>query len=247
MQYRRERRLGRITIGSDIDVTVIVEGLGISPALYYHSEYGLKFEFCVFDYESWKLCAMHAAEEAESGVLLQALNGLVVRDKQALHGSMTDLAAALFAEGPKPLSKEQLQAHKRSLANLRDDLAGANQTEMVFIVHRLFQRLVYLAIRLNGGWCGDGKWAARRLSQYAPDMVEPLLNAVQKTDDTTAILECADKIIGMLGGPATDGYLTLPLQTGGLLPETYDVLTNPRLQRGISSRVPHIAVHRATL
>ena len=127
-------------------------------------------------------------------------------------------AVERLAEGPPPVSDEEMTRRRYVLTDQLDDFIGATDpTELLHISGQLIIGSSELALLSKSQWLASGKWLPRHLALSAPALSTRLVEA------TKAVISDGDKvpmevivreILERVGGPLIEGY-----RVAGKIPE----------------------------
>jgi predicted nucleotidyltransferase len=200
---------GTATPTSDIDIVLIFEQLdnawretaainGITAEFFAHDLATLGW---FFDQNTKAGHPTLAAMVAE-GVPVTSATPLVRRAKE--------LATAVLAAGPPPLSAEELADGRYIVTDLAEDLRGGGTPgEMLAVAARLYETLAGLTLRAAGHWSGIGKAVPRRLELTDPDLAlrfEHAFGALFRHGHAAQVLGLVEELLAPLGGPLAAGY-----------------------------------------
>lgn len=194
---------------SDLDVVVLLDG---PPAPYRET----------FEHEGWIVEAfVHTraslddywerdARRRVCSLMRMCADSVVVTDPAGVAAEIRAAAAARIAEGPPPLSEQEVDAQRYGLTDLLDDMAGCDrEDEMVYIADLVVAQAAALALESSGRWSGAGKALARELRAAEPDLAERLVDGhrhVVTYGDTAVLHRAAVDVLLRVGGPLLVGY-----------------------------------------
>jgi len=119
-------------------------------------------------------------------------------------------ALRLLALGPPPLTKEEVDRARYMLTDLLEDLAGVTDaSELTFIIGQLLTMSAELALSNERQWLGTGKWLARRLEQWNPELMANLNGAARTamtTHDRSRLRSVVLDVLRPVGGPLAVGF-----------------------------------------
>ncbi|HVB50339.1 MAG TPA: nucleotidyltransferase domain-containing protein [Acidimicrobiales bacterium] len=116
----------------------------------------------------------------------------------------------LLELGPPPLTKSELNQARYQLTDLLDDFASVSDgMELIFITSQILKMTTELALSSDGQWLGTGKWLARRLQEWNPDLSARLSDGVfaaLTVDDREELRSITLNVLTGVGGPLSNGY-----------------------------------------
>jgi hypothetical protein len=225
--------LGQDTPGSDLDVTVLLEGppapfrdsrryRGWPVELFVHTETSLDF---------------YARRDASSGRptmtrLLGCSQVLLDTDGSGLQWQAT--ARALLSAGPPRLAGDELASLRYAVTDAMDDVTHAHDAhERLVTATMLADEAAHLLLHGARHWWGRGKWVARELADldardgtdWRPRHEQALVTAA--AGDVSLLLAFADDVLAQHGGPLFEGH-----RLAGTDPATASGTDQDALHRG---------------
>jgi hypothetical protein len=197
------------TAGSDLDIVVVLADGNPRPPYRESREYrGWPVELFVHDGET---LARYLAKDLPSRrpVLHRMVaTGVLLTGADDEHAQQTrDMAYAVLAAGPSPLTESELVLARYGRTDLLDDLTHAvDDGERTTIAAWTWIRCAEVALALRRHWTGTGKWLLRELRDLDDDLATRWLAAA---NDPDAIAALARDILARAGGPYFAG-LHLP-------------------------------------
>jgi hypothetical protein len=136
------------------------------------------------------------------GAILLSLDGAAERyQNESRH---------MLAKGPPPITKDELDQRRYELTNLLDDFIGSiSSEELTYVTGQLLTKSSELALLSGSQWLGAGKWLARRLQQFNPDLLIRLDGAVRSVvqdNDRAPMQSTVREVLDTVGGPLSEGY-----------------------------------------
>ncbi len=192
----------RRTATSDLDIVVVLPGPPAPyretvrhrdwPAeLFVHTETSLRHYWGLDAAERRAVLVRMCAE----GVLLVSVDGV----GEAIQAE----ARALYAQGPRPASEDEVATKRYLLTDLLDDFRDCTDpSERAFIGATLLLAAGELALLLDGTWLSRGKWLPRRLDERTRADLVAGHGSPDKADLERAVLAVLERA----GGPLTEGY-----------------------------------------
>ncbi|CUR57932.1 putative nucleotidyltransferase protein [metagenome] len=202
--------LGNATETSDLDITVLLDATetyresltheGWPVELFVHTESSIR-HFVAKD---------RARRRPTMARLVSTGTPLVEGDAGE---SLRAECAAAVADGPEPLSAEELTFARYSLTDQLDDLAGGGTAGVVDAVAiDVWRGTAELLLASRGWWSGTGKWLIREVeamdaargTSYAPRLHGDLHSAMRGSPD--ALVALADEVLDQVGGRLWSGF-----------------------------------------
>ncbi len=116
-------------------------------------------------------------------------------------GDLPAWCARILADGPGPLTREQMDRLRYVLTDGLDDLRHAvDPGERTVIAAGLWTEAAVVALSVAGRWVSSGKWLLRELREHDPVFADRWLAA---REAPAAIVE---EVLARAGGPLFDGY-----------------------------------------
>jgi hypothetical protein len=203
---------GMATAGSDLDITVLLEG---PPAPFRDSRRYAAWPVELFVHSEPSLEAYIGREVAGRRPTLPRLVGesVVLVDQDGSGTRWQRHCAALLRVGPSPLSDDDRASMRYAVTDLLDDLTHARDAAERLATASLLaeeaQRLLLLGDR---HWVGRGKWLIREVAdlddklgtQWVSRFTDALVGAA--TGDIAALVAVSRDVLGRNGGPLFEGH-----------------------------------------
>ncbi|MFJ9851119.1 nucleotidyltransferase domain-containing protein [Streptomyces sp. NPDC101150] len=138
--------------------------------------------------------------------------GLPLTDPHGHVARTCELARAVLAAGPVPLTPAEWEHGRYVLTCYLDDLVDtppANRYEQLSLADHTLREAVHLVTAYHGAWTGIGKWLPRRLLGADPIRGKALLEghqAVAERADPAPLATAVQQVLDLLGGPLREGY-----------------------------------------
>jgi hypothetical protein len=192
------------TPGSDLDIVVCLpEDPGL-PYRWSQRRDGWPVELFVHDRMSLEYYLAKDRAARRPALHRMLATGHVVAGDADEAGRARDRAARILADGPDPLTGDELQRLRYGLTDLLDDLThGHDPAEAVAIVASLWTATAELALHTARHWLGSGKWLLRELRDLDADLAARWVAA---HGDPAATAALAAEVLDRAGGALFDGY-----------------------------------------
>ena len=200
---------GEATPTSDLDLVVLTR----DPKAPYRESYF---------YDSWPVEAFVHSQASVEDYILQEIaqctatlanmiaEGELLRDDKGLGRSTQVWVVAMLAQGPEPLTEEEITHMRYQITDHLDDLRGSQRDDESFLIAaQLAERTVQLFLGRNSCWAGQGKWAMRALERCDANTAQKLSQALliaQKHGDYRPLVDFADEVLAPSGGRLFAGY-----------------------------------------
>jgi len=200
---------GRATASSDLDIAVLV---GDGGETYRET---LRFEgrlVELFIHTRAGLAELFASDVAARRAVLQSMyaTGLLLVDNGEEAGRARAQAEADLRNGPPTLEPETVETMRYGLTDALDDLADVGDSfERLAVAGVVFKVAADLLFDHHRAWAGGGKWLPRRLLEADAKCGGALLEGHRRlceTGDPVALIEAAERILDLVGGPLREGY-----------------------------------------
>jgi hypothetical protein len=198
-----------ITPTSDLDVVVVLAG---PPAPYRETFEHAGWIVEAFAHTRRSLHVWWAKEIAarKSSLLRMCAETVIVADPAGIAAEIQTTAASRLAEGPPPVTEQELCHLRYALTDKLDDMAGCDrEDELVYIAGDVVQQTAGLALAAAGEWGATGKALARALRAADPDLAERLVSGhrhVISYGDTAVLHRAAVDVLLRVGGPLLVGH-----------------------------------------
>ena len=204
--------MGTATPTSDLDITVLLPG---PPAPVRESlEYdGWPVELFVHSVESVSRWIEKDLDRRRPTLLRLIGDSVVVLDVDGAGTALAEECAAIFAEGPGPVSDADRDAMRYGLTDILDDLADCTEPVMTAAVaFATWEQAARLLLAVDGRWWGTGKWLIRELREYDAAhrtsytlrLHAALVSAVER--DPVLLTVVAEEILERAGGRLWAGF-----------------------------------------
>jgi hypothetical protein len=130
-------------------------------------------------------------------------SAVVLTDRDGLARMIQEEAQAWYAQGPEPLSLDEIADVRYRLTWLVDDLADASDPINVNLIgHDLAQEAVDAYLMAQRHWLGRGKWRMRQLCEANPAVARDVTHAltVLRAGDKRPLLHFSALTLDHLGG-----------------------------------------------
>ncbi|MET9543304.1 nucleotidyltransferase domain-containing protein [Streptomyces sp. NPDC006553] len=200
---------GRATVGSDLDIAVLVPDDGET----YRET--IRFEGRVvelFVHTGTGLRELFAADVASRRGVLQSMyaGGLVLVDRDGSAVEARASAEAGLRAGPPALAPGAVESKRYGLTDALDDLADArDRIECLAVGGFVLQAAADLLCDHRRGWLGGGKWFPRRLLAADRHHGAALLDGhlhLCVSGDPGPLVEAATTVLDLVDGPLREGY-----------------------------------------
>ncbi len=128
---------------------------------------------------------------------------MALTDRDGLAQTLRDEAHTWYAQGPSPLSADEIAAARYTLTWMVDDLADAGDPdELRLIGHDLVQQAVDYYLLTHQRWLGKGKWRMRQLHEVDPSIARDVAHALVALceGDKQPLLQFGALTLDQLGG-----------------------------------------------
>jgi hypothetical protein len=200
---------GEGTTTSDLDIVVITK----DKAAPYRESFvweGWPIEAFVHSEKSLLDYFEQDAKRYQLSLQQMCAEGIVLRDRDGVGERAKAEAQRELAEGPKPLTQEEMERLRYTVTDLLDDFQGAVREEETYLIaHDLAETSVRLILLGNGRWPGGGKWVVRALRGYDPALAEELTSAVRsfyRDGEKGGLSAFAEDALAAFGGRLFDGF-----------------------------------------
>ncbi|SEA04969.1 Nucleotidyltransferase domain-containing protein [Thalassobacillus cyri] len=170
---------GNITSESDIDL-VIIDNKEPSSSLECHLYEGWKIEAFLYHPSSVSINFEAAKYKGLPTLVKMCAAGKQITGDKKEGRKIKDEAQRIYKEGPSAWTQQQIDHARYTITDLLSDFRSAtNFEEEVFIVHELISCLSELILRGNKQWIGWGKWYARALRSFDPELARRITAALE--------------------------------------------------------------------
>ena len=200
---------GRGTPTSDLDMVVITtrEEAPYRESLRYE---GWPVELFVHSTESYKWYFASDRKNRMSTLTRMCLDGVVLRDRDGIAGTVRQEARRLIEAGPEPLSQAELDFKRYMLTDLLDDFVGSTRPEeTTFIAGSLVESAIDLLLAVNRKWSGKSKWAIRALDALDPALTREAVEALEVfhlSKSRDPLVRFAARALDAAGGRLWEGF-----------------------------------------
>ena len=128
---------------------------------------------------------------------------IALTDRDGLAQTMRDEAHNWYAQGPSPLSADEIAAARYTLTWMVDDLADASDPDDLHLIgHDLAQQAVDSYLLAHQRWLGKGKWRMRQLHEANPSIARDVTQALAslREGDKRPLLQFGALTLDQLGG-----------------------------------------------
>ena len=199
---------GTATSTSDLDIVILDCELEEAYRETFFFE-GIPVEAFVHNRQSLTRYFRSDCERGRPTLPRMVAEGMMLRDNGLLADIRTEAEQFLQA-GPPAWTEEMVQLKRYMITDHLNDLIGAkDETERLFIVNLLADRLHEFVLRTNRQWTGEGKWLTRQLAAwdkaYAVHFGQTFAHFYQ-TGDAAAIVALVDESLAPYGGRLQAGF-----------------------------------------
>jgi predicted nucleotidyltransferase len=200
---------GEGSITSDIDLVVLYPSL---PQAYRKSFIyrGVPVEAFVHDPETLLWFSEQDREAGHPTLIGMLSEGVLIGPRRDAGAAFQQRSRHILAAGPPPLGAEAVSRLRYAITDKLDDLeARRTRAEVIAIGAALHPLLAELVLRGNGHWNGSGKWNARLLREFDPEIAEAIERAfviLYSGMDVRMLVELADQLLERHGGRLFSGY-----------------------------------------
>ena len=199
----------RRTATSDLDIVVFISD-GDESFRETVEEFGWLAELFVQTEASFTFFVAQETAARRSTLLSMCAEGTALFSIDGTTENYQVEAQRLLDLGPPPLTDDELLHARYMLTDLLDDFAGATDaSELNFITGQLLIKSAEVALSSEGKWLGVGKWLARRLEEWNPELLARLSDAATtalSTNDRTQLRSVVLDVLTRVGGPLSIGY-----------------------------------------
>jgi predicted nucleotidyltransferase len=200
---------GDATATSDLDILVLTWGPE-APFRASYREHGWPIEAFVHSEDSLRSFFAADIERRRPSLPNMAAEGVILVDTDGYGPRIQDEARALLAEGPAPLTQEEMEDWRYALTDVLDDFKGVERRgEGIFTAAALAAEASDLLLLQNRRWLGTGKWVPRALARFDPAVarrVAGVLDAYYRSDDREPLIRFAEEVLEAAGGRMFEGY-----------------------------------------
>lgn len=200
------------TATSDLDITVLLAG---PPAPFRHSITHAEWPVELFVHTPGSLAHYRAkdVERRQPSIFRLVGESIVLVDVDGDGARLQRESLDLLADGPPPLTEDEVRTQRYGVTDLIMDLEGATApAEQMIIAAPLLQAAGTLLLTGAGRWTGTGKGLLRELRRYdatqqtawAKDLPQGLI--VIHTGDVQPMITTCDLILEPHGGRLFDGF-----------------------------------------
>ena len=200
---------GDATPTSDLDILIIVSS---DQPSYRESLRALDWpvEFFVQTLETHYDFRQSEIARRRPSTAMIVCEGLILQDRHGLALQLKREACALLAQGPPPLSQEEIIQARYNLTDALDDFWGAqDEAEALFSANWLAVAATDLILVHHCQWRGMGKWLPRALRRFDPDLANQLVAALQafyREGDREPLTAYVDQSLNLVGGRLWEGF-----------------------------------------
>lgn len=199
----------RRTPTSDLDIVIVLNGRPAPFRETIHEHHWL-VELFVQSPASIKYFSDLEAASLSATTMRMIADGHILVSVDGEAERVQLVALDRLAEGPSPISEEEMGRRRYSLSDQLDDLIGATDpTELLYISQQLVVGASELALLSRSQWLSSGKWLPRDLDISDPDLSLQLLEASKEIivrGDKRQMENIVREILGRVGGPLLEGY-----------------------------------------
>lgn len=203
---------GRATVGSDLDVAVLLSDGEAGRRELIRRE-GRLVELFVHALDDVPAAFERDRVQRRGTILFLYVQGLPLLDPDGHVARACERAREMLAAGPPALTAGERERGRYLLTCFLDDLADAPRTaryEQLSLADAVLREAAHLLTARLGAWNGIGRWLPRRLLDADPVRGEALLAghlAVAERADSARLLEAGAQVLGLCGGPLGEGYV----------------------------------------
>jgi hypothetical protein len=188
---------------SDLDIIVIMPD-GASSYIDYAKCYGWSIDLVVRNPTSYKEAFAANVEQRRPTIVHMCAEGIILKDPHGLASRIQAEASYILANGPAPLTEEDMRHFRQELTTLMDDFASSRQreTDLVYAPD-LAASAVELIQIYHRHWMGKGKWVIRSLQEFDPHLKEHFVAALEsfyKDNNKQPLLDFAQAALDLIGG-----------------------------------------------
>lgn len=213
---------GEATATSDLDITVLIDG---APAPYRESLTYAGWPVETFVHTEASIAHYIAKDvERRRKTMPSLLVEQLLLDVDGGGERLSASARRTIEDGPRALTREEMEAKRYSITDLLDDLGDARtEVERVAIATTLWTSTLDLFLVAQRRWTGGGKWLARLVHEvdctYAQHAVDAL-DAALHLGNVTSLARLADETLAPYGGRLWEGYSADGESPGEISPGT---------------------------
>lgn len=200
---------GDATETSDLDI-LILDDRPEAPFRASYQEHGWPIEAFVHSDESLSRFFADDIKRRRPSLPNIAAEGVILVSESGAAERIREEARALLAQGPDPLTQEQLEDWRYALTDLLDDFTGSERfAEGMFIAGALATEAIDLLLLMDRQWLGSGKWVLRALTRFDPftaGRATAALQAYYQGEDKEPLQRFANEVLKQAGGRLFEGY-----------------------------------------
>ncbi|GGC96565.1 hypothetical protein GCM10007216_29150 [Thalassobacillus devorans] len=200
---------GNITSESDIDL-IIIDEEEFSSALECHLFEGWRIEAFVYHPSSVPIHFEAGRYKGLPTFIKMCMEGVQITGDRKEGNKIKAKAREIYEAGPSPWSQQQIDEARYAVTDLLSDFTSSTRAdEEIFILHELTNKLTELVLRGNTHWLGWGKWQARSLRSYSPELSEQithLYKAYIQTNQKEDVLRFVQQQLEEFGGEKFSGH-----------------------------------------
>lgn len=200
---------GKGTILSDLDLIVVYSEINNARReSYFYKE--MPIEAFIHDYETIQFFIYDDYNNASASMMNMITTGITIPFENDISNRLIAYARMLLDKGPSENTKQQNDFLLYRITDLVDDLRGDRSLlEQQNTLYTLYPLIGELALRKHHSFIASGKYLARYLEQYCPEVLPPLnkvMNAAHSGTFGKQEVQIIDDLIQSLGGFLFDGY-----------------------------------------
>lgn len=136
--------------------------------------------------------------------------GSIITGEQ-MASAIKEKATERLRLGPPAWTEDQIDYHRYLITDLLDDFIGSlDDSESIFIVNKLAERVHEFILRTNRTWTGEGKWVIRSLKQFDHNICDRFCNAFNSyyvKREKAPVVNFVDDVLQQHGGRLFEGYI----------------------------------------
>lgn len=200
---------GKGTVLSDLDLIVVYPKIGNARReSYFYKE--MPIEAFVHDYETIQFFIDNDYNNASASMMNMIATGVTIPAENDTSNRLKSYARMLLDKGPPEITQRDKDFLIYSITDLIDDLRGDRSLlEKQTILYKVYPLIGELALRKRHSFIASGKYLARYLEQYCPEVLPPLKQIMRAAHSGTfgkQEIQILDDLVNSLGGTLFDGY-----------------------------------------
>lgn len=199
----------KVTASSDLDLVVVYKQL----AKPYREAFTLNewpIDTFVMDEKSLLNFFEVNVKKGTPGLLSMVGEGIEIPASSEFSLRLKEIALQKLAQGPLPLTKEEINSSRFLITDLLDDIMQpACKHEQMSAVMMLYAYLATFYLRSNNQWAAQGKVLVRRLELFNGPMADIFYKSFDhffKTGNPDMIRHLVDEVLEPRGGRLWNGF-----------------------------------------